>query len=115
MVGTATDFLRFLETMRKGGAPILSPAGYEKLATNALGPLPMDRPGVGFSLGWSLVLDPALAETPASAGSWRWGGVYGHDWLVDPARRLTIVSFSNTAVEGCIGDYPKAIARAVYG
>lgn len=115
MAGTAPDFLRFLETIRKGGAPILSPASIEKLSKNALGDIPMDRPGTGFSLGWSIVLDPALAETPASVGSWRWGGVYGHDWLVDPARKLTIVSFTNTAVEGCIGEYPKRIARAVYG
>src|SRR5262249_11592189 len=43
------------------------------------------------------------------------GGIYGHDWLVDPARRLTVVSFTNTAVEGCTGAYPKAIGAAVYG
>jgi len=115
MAGTAGDFLRFLDTVRQGGAPILSPESFALLSTDALGEPGTGLPGVGFSLGWSILLDPALAETPATAGSWRWGGVYGHDWLVDPARRLTVVSFSNTAVEGCTGAYPKAITRAVYG
>jgi CubicO group peptidase (beta-lactamase class C family) len=115
MAGTAVDFLTFLEAIRKGGAPILSDASLALLSSNALGDIDMGRPGVGFTHGWSIVLDPIMAETPASPGSWRWGGVYGHDWLVDPARRLSVVSFTNTAVEGCIGDYPKAITRAVYG
>lgn len=115
MAGTAPDFLVFLEAMRKGGAPILSSASLRLLSNSALDGIDMQRPGVGFSLGWSILLDPSLADTPASAGAWRWGGVYGHDWLVDPARRLTVVSFTNTAVEGCIGDYPKTITRAVYG
>jgi CubicO group peptidase (beta-lactamase class C family) len=115
MAGTAVDFLKFLETIRRGGAPILSPDSVRLLSENALGAVDTGGPGVGFSLGWSIIVDPVKAETPASAGSWRWGGVYGHDWLVDPARRLTIVSFTNTAVEGCTGAYPKAIGRTVYG
>ena len=115
MAGTAGDFLTFLEAIRKGGAPILSPASVALLSQNALGGIDMARPGVGFGLGWSILLDPALAESPATVGAWRWGGVYGNDWLVDPARRLTVVSFTNTAVEGCMGAYPKAITRAVYG
>jgi CubicO group peptidase (beta-lactamase class C family) len=43
-----------------------------------------------------------------------WGGLYGHSWFIDFARGLTVVAMTNTAVEGCLGEYPGAIARAVY-
>jgi CubicO group peptidase (beta-lactamase class C family) len=47
-------------------------------------------------------------------GAVNWGGVYGHSWLVDRTNELTIVSLTNTALEGCTGAYPSALIRAVY-
>ncbi|MDQ0395938.1 serine hydrolase domain-containing protein [Labrys monachus] len=115
MVGTAGDFLAFLEAVRTGGGPILSPASAALLGENAIGTLDTGVPGRGFSLGWSIARDPAAAGVPYSPGSWQWGGVYGHSWFVDPARRLSVVAFSNTAVAGVDGAYPEAIRNAVYG
>jgi CubicO group peptidase (beta-lactamase class C family) len=114
MVGSAEDFLLFLETLRKGGAPLVSPGGLALLAENAIGALSAGVPGRGFSHGWSILTDPQAHGAPASPGSWAWGGVYGHQWLVDPVQRLTVVSFTNTAVEGCMGAFPDDIFRAVY-
>ncbi|SHE62629.1 CubicO group peptidase, beta-lactamase class C family [Kaistia soli DSM 19436] len=115
MVGTAPDFLRFLEAVRQGGAPILSPASVDLLTTNAIGDFDTSVAGRGFSLGWSIFHHPEASGAPVSPGTWQWGGVYGHSWFVDPIRALSVVSFSNTALAGVGGPYPDAIRDAVYG
>ncbi len=115
MVGSAPDFLRFLEALRNGGAPILTPESLPLLFENAIGGFDTGVPGRGFSLGWSITDDPAASGAPVSPGTWAWGGIYGHSWFVDPARALSVVSFSNTALAGVGGVYPTAIRDAVYG
>jgi CubicO group peptidase (beta-lactamase class C family) len=118
MVGTAPDFLAFLETIRKGGAPILGPESVRRLTENQIGdiPVPIVGPGYGFSLGWAILKDPAgtALPTPQSKGTWSWGGVYGGSWFVDPARALSVVVLTNTAIEGMIGGTPAAVREAVY-
>ncbi|HET9446023.1 MAG TPA: serine hydrolase, partial [Steroidobacteraceae bacterium] len=64
--------------------------------------------------GGALVVDPAVVKTPQSAGTLNWGGVYGHTWFVDPARKLTVVVFTNTTPEGLFGKFPTAVRDAVY-
>jgi CubicO group peptidase (beta-lactamase class C family) len=59
--------------------------------------------------------DPLAAGTPESMGSWRMGGTYGHSWFVDPARELSVVAFTNTAIEGMAGPFVEQLCRAVYG
>ena len=117
MVGTATDFLVFLEALRNGGAPLLKPESVEALTTNAISDLRVNavEPGWGFGLGVAVLKDPELAESPQSSGTWKWGGAYGHSWFVDPARRLSVVALTNTAVAGMNGPFPEAIVDAVYG
>lgn len=114
MIGSAEDFLVLLEAMRKGGAPLLSPASMLLLTearTVDLDPAPS---GQGYSHGWSVYRDPSVQSLPCKPGTWAWGGSYGHQWYVDPASGLSIVIFTNTALEGCIGAFPKDIFRAVY-
>lgn len=115
MVGTAGDFLTFIEAIRKGGEPILSAQSVRLLSENAIGTFNTGVEGRGFSLGWSIARDPAAAALPYSPGTWQWGGVYGHSWFVDPVRKLSVISFTNTAVAGVNGIYPDAIRDAVYG
>jgi len=115
MVGSAPDFLRFLEAVRQGGTPILSTKSVALLTTNAIGDFDTGVAGRGFSLGWSIHHHPEASGAPFSPGTWQWGGVYGHSWFVDPVRALSVVSFSNTALAGVGGPYPDAIRDAVYG
>ena len=51
---------------------------------------------------------------PQSAGTLNWGGVYGHTWFVDPAKKITVVALTNTAPEGLVGKFPNALRAAVY-
>jgi CubicO group peptidase (beta-lactamase class C family) len=115
MSGTAGDFMRFLEAMRTGGAPVLARSTVELMRTNAIGDIPIMLPGRGFGLGWAVLKDPAAGATPQSVGTWTWGGVYGNAWFVDPAKDLSVVIITNTAIAGMTGTFPDAIRDAVYG
>jgi CubicO group peptidase (beta-lactamase class C family) len=115
LVGTAGDFLAFLETMRNGGAPILTAKEMALLTHNAIGEMSLFLPGWKFGLGWALLDDPSQTGTPQSRGSWTWGGVYGNLWFVDPAKGLSVVILTNTSVAGMVGAFPDGVRDAVYG
>lgn len=116
-VGTAPDFMKFLEALRTGGGPILRPETVEMAVRNQIGDLPRREGDEGQRFGFlsAIVDEPKEANSPVAAGTFRWGGIYGHDWFVDPANELSVAIFSNTAIEGCTGQYPKDIRDAVYG
>lgn len=115
MVGSAGDFLQLLETLRKGGAPLLPESMVREMTTNQIGDLPMAFwPGRGFGLGITLLKDPVAADTPESPGTWRMGGTYGHSWFVDPKQRLSVVAFTNTALEGMSGQFTVDLCEAIY-
>jgi CubicO group peptidase (beta-lactamase class C family) len=116
MVGNAGDMLAFIETLRKDGNPILARDTVAAMMTVQTGDfLIVNRgPGWGFGYGGSILIDPKAALTPQSAGTFGWGGVWGHSWFVDPAKRLSVVSLSNTAVEGMMGRYIRDVRDAVY-
>jgi CubicO group peptidase (beta-lactamase class C family) len=116
MAGTGPDFLRFLETIRTGGVPILKPETTADALTNKVGALrEANWPGTGFGYLSAIVTDPARANVPYSAGTARWGGVYGHNWFIDRATGISAMSLTNTAAEGTMGRFPGDIAGAVYG
>ena len=115
MAGTASDILAILETIRKGGAPLLSADTVKTMMTDqAGGHMQAQQAGFGFGYGWSVVLDPVVAQVPFSAGTIKWGGVYGHSWFVDPKERLTVVALTNTTLEGMWGQFTMDLAKAVY-
>lgn len=116
MAGTAQDYLRFIEALRREGAPILRAETARMLTSNSIGNLPLFLgPGWGFGLGVGVLVDPAAAQTPQKTGSWTWGGVYGNHYFVDPKNEISVVTLTNTAVAGMIGAFPQAIRDAVYG
>lgn len=115
MVGSAPDFLRLLEVLRQGGAPLLPAALVDEMGRNQTGLQgPPMRPGFGYGLGFSVLRDLAVAASPESAGTWRWGGAYGHSWFVDRARGLSAVAFTNTLFEGDLGAFVKEVRDAIY-
>jgi CubicO group peptidase (beta-lactamase class C family) len=113
--GTAADMLRFVEAIRSGGAPIVARATAADMMTPQTGSLLIVNrgPGWAFGLGGAVLTDPARALTPQSGGTFGWGGVWGHAWFIDPARRLSVVSLSNTALEGMMGRYVRELRDAI--
>lgn len=115
MAGTAGDIMRFLETIRTGGAPILKKRTLETMTADHVGARARLRvPGWGFGYGWAVLVDPAPSGTPQAPGTLQWGGAYGHSWFVDRASGISVVALTNTAFEGMSGAFPIDIRNAVY-
>ena len=116
MVGTARDILGFLEALRRGGDPILSAETTAMAMRNQIGDLPReDAPGFRFGFFGAVLADPVAAGWPNPPGTVGWGGVYGHSWFIDPTNGLSAAIMTNTALEGCTGQFPADIRNAVYG
>ncbi|MFS2180216.1 serine hydrolase domain-containing protein [Rhizobium pisi] len=115
MAGTAGDVLAILETIRKGGAPLLSIETVRMMMTDqAGGHRQQYEPGSGFGFGWSVITNPAEAGVPFPKGTLKWGGVYGHSWFIDPVNGLTVVALTNTTLEGMWGKFTVDLREAIY-
>lgn len=112
MAGTVDDVVRLIETIRTGGGPILKTETAKAGLSNQIGDVP-GLPGARFGYFGQIITDPVAAETSLPAGAMQWGGVYGNTWFIDPASEITVVSLTNTALEGCMGSYPELLRKAV--
>jgi CubicO group peptidase (beta-lactamase class C family) len=106
LVSTAADYLRFTELLRRGGAHdggrLLGPRTIAHMTRNHLPgnadletygrPLFAETPlrGVGFGLGFSMVIDPVRYGVVASAGDYSWGGAASTAFYVDPVEDVTV-------------------------
>lgn len=116
MVGTAADYLRFLEAVRTGDTAILKPETSRALFESSMGTryISGGEPGWGWALISAILLDPEVAKSPQNRGTIGWGGVYGSTWWVDRTAGLTVVILTNTALEGMLGSFTSEVKRAVY-
>ena len=59
-------------------------------------PLNAESPqrGVGFGLGFAVVIDVAAGKTLGSDGEYSWGGLASTAFWVDPAEELTVCFFT---------------------
>ncbi|MEM8766878.1 MAG: serine hydrolase [Pseudomonadota bacterium] len=82
LVSTIDDYLRFQQMMLNGGeldgVRLLAPATVSLMTENHTGELPLwlSGPGMGFGLGYGVVVDRGAAATPLSEGAAYWGGAY---------------------------------------
>jgi CubicO group peptidase (beta-lactamase class C family) len=114
MVGTAPDFMAFLETIRTQGEPILRHSTVQSAGMNQVGDLRAEEPGWGFGFLSGVLIDPQTAATPQAPGTLNWGGVWGHQWFVDKSAGLSVTICTNTALEGCTGRFPLEVRDAIY-
>ena len=116
MAGTATDVMAMIEVYN-GTPGLLRPETVATAISNQIGDLPR-RPrdaGKRFSLIGAVLDDPAAARNPSPKGTVDWGGAWGHNWVVDPVNRISIVVMTNTTPEGCNGPFRDDMLQAVYG
>ncbi|MBE0696320.1 MAG: beta-lactamase family protein [Anaerolineaceae bacterium] len=102
LVSTTTDYLRYAQAMLNGGEldgeRILSPHTVARMASSHLPPelLPyivdgLPSPGMGFGLGFGVVMDGALSGGPLTNGTFHWGGAASTSFFIDPREQLTAV------------------------
>jgi CubicO group peptidase (beta-lactamase class C family) len=115
MVGTADDYLALLEALRTGRG-VLSKVMVGEMSAVQTGDLQLPGwPGRGFGLGFTVLRNPLIASSPESPGTWRWNSPCGHSWFVDPAQRLSVVAFTNSASHSGDFAFAAALRNAVYG
>ena len=112
MAGTAADFMKLLEALRAG--PFLTAATREAALANQIGDLVGPDGCQKFSLLGAYIDDPAASGWPA-AGMLHWGGIWGNNWILDPASGTAVVVMTNTMREGCNGPFREEIRDAVFG
>jgi CubicO group peptidase (beta-lactamase class C family) len=96
LLSTARDYGRFLQALLEGGAidgvRLLSPKTIELMTVNHVGPRLAeawdDRHGMGFGLGFDMVVDLGEYARHGSLGAWGWGGAYHTTYWVDPKEDL---------------------------
>lgn len=100
LVGTANDYLKFLQMMVNGGEldgkRYLSRKGVEFMFsqhTVGMGGTTFGStgPGYGFGLGFAVRLDEGMAWVPGSKGDVMWAGAWGTSFWIDPKEKLVAV------------------------
>ncbi|MFC6083727.1 serine hydrolase domain-containing protein [Sphaerisporangium aureirubrum] len=105
MLSTLSDYVRFTRMLAGGGeldgVRVLSPRTLRLMTANHLsadlgalstgGFTQTNFDGIGFGLGFAVVMDPAKSHSVASPGEYYWGGAAGTLFWIDPAEALTVV------------------------
>lgn len=94
LISTASDYVRFHQTMLNGGelngVRLLGRKTVELMTVNHIGDLQvwLTGPGYGFGLGYSVIKDVGQAGVNASAGTYGWGGAFCTYFWVDPVEEM---------------------------
>lgn len=115
MAGTARDIMTLLDALRSGDGGFLKQKTVHEAMSNQTPHLEQAvEPAWGFSYFGACLTDKDKTSHPGSIGTNRWGGIYGHHWIIDPANGITVVSMTNTGLEGSDGAYRHETTKAVY-
>jgi len=87
---TAYDYSIFMEMLLNGGEyngrRILSRATIRMMTSNQIGDL--DFGDDKFGLGFGIYTDKTAAKSPASAGTFYWGGMFSSSYWIDPKEKI---------------------------
>jgi CubicO group peptidase (beta-lactamase class C family) len=105
LISTAADYHRFTQMLLRGGeldgARLLGSRTVRYMTRNHLPgnvdietygrPVFVEAPlnGVGFGLGFAVVLDPTVTHVLSTAGEFNWGGAASTAFWVDPLEEIT--------------------------
>jgi CubicO group peptidase (beta-lactamase class C family) len=106
ILSTAHDYYRFCSMLLNGGqldgVRILGPRTLQLMTLNHLpggkdlatvGQLAGEtsREGIGFGLGFAMLLDPAVAQIVGTPGEYYWGGAASTAFFVNPREELVVL------------------------
>lgn len=107
LTSTVFDYLRFVRMLLRGGeldgVRLLSPLTVDLMRSDLLGDLPVVSPtlapGHGFGITFAISRGPAKTGMLPSAGQYRWGGVAGTAFWIDPAQDMVAVFLIQTFLD----------------
>ncbi|HTE12963.1 MAG TPA: serine hydrolase domain-containing protein [Chitinophagaceae bacterium] len=95
---TAYDYALFMQMLLNGGElngkRLLSRTAVRMMTSNQIGALNLNH-GDKFGLGFEIVTEESSAFTPASAGSFSWGGMFSSNYWMDPKEKIVAQIFLN--------------------
>lgn len=110
LLSTARDYSRFLQMLLDGGAlegaRLLSPVSVALMTQNHIGEI-YQAPGMGFGLGFSVLLDVGASGEPGSKGTYGWGGAYHSTYWVDPVEDLVVLYFTQVIPATGLDDHAR--------
>jgi len=130
LVSTAADYMRFCKMLANGGVldgeRVLGPrtlklmtvnhlpGGRDLAAMNGDGPSETAREGIGFGLGFAVLLDQAAAQIIGTPGEYYWGGAASTAFFVNRAEELIMIFLTQLQPSST---YPirRELRAAVYG
>jgi len=105
LISTVADYQRFMDALLDG--TLLAPRTLELMTRNHLpGDLQQCNSGgfaetvldgIGFGLGFAVVLDPMPARSASSVGEYYWGGLASTAFWIDPATGVTASFYTQLA------------------
>ena len=122
MVGTATDYARFLQMLANGGTldgkRYLGPKTIAYMTSDHMGddvrrgPYDLLGPGYKFGLGFAVRTHAGLAPYAGSAGDFHWGGAAGTAFWVDPKEKMFVVYMMQSPSKR--GQYRTLLRNMIY-
>ncbi len=105
LLSTTADYVRFTRMLARGGelegTRVLAPRTLRLMAANHLsgdlgelstgGFAETTFDGVGFGLGFAVLLDPVQLRNSSSTGEFFWGGAASTAFWVDPVEQISVV------------------------
>jgi CubicO group peptidase (beta-lactamase class C family) len=106
LVSTAADYYRFCNMLLRGGeldgTRILGPRTLKLMTLNHLpggqdltsmgrGWSETARDGIGFGLGFAVLLDPTVAQIVGTPGEYYWGGAASTAFFVSPQEEMIML------------------------
>ena len=130
LVSTADDYMRFCKMLagrgRYAGARVLGARTLQYMATNHLpghGDLAsMGQPrftestteGIGFGLGFAVLLDPTLSQVVGTPGEYYWGGAASTAFFISPGEDLAMLFLTQLLPSGTYA-FRRELRAAIYG
>lgn len=131
LVSTAADYMRFCKMLANGGeldgVRIIGPrtlglmtmnhleGGKDLAAMNGGGPSESARDGIGFGLGFAVLLDPVRAALVGTPGEYYWGGAASTAFFVSPNEDGLVMVFLTQLTPSSTYPIRRELRQAIYG
>ena len=99
LLGTIEDYAKFCQMMLNGGSfngkQLLGRKTIDIMTRNQIGEALTTWDQNKFGLGFEIFGEGDVTKTLGSVGSYKWGGMYATDYLIDPQEDLIMLIYTN--------------------